>query len=79
MPFVKLLDELSSYSWRKLGSAVFLRCHLSCLKLRVCQIKSQNLTVSYCFWDMISTSIAVHEEEDVAVALEDEYEEEELG
>ena len=58
---------------------MFLRCHSSCLKLHVCQIKSQDLRVSYSFWDMISTPIAVHEEEDVVVALEDEYEEEELG
>ena len=32
---VKLLNKLLSYSRRKRGSVVFLRCYLSCLKLRL--------------------------------------------
>ena len=32
-PFVKLLDELSSTSWQKIGLIVFLRCHSSWLHM----------------------------------------------
>ena len=47
---VELLDELSNYSRRRLGSVVFSRCHSSCLKLRLF-VKSKDRTSR---WDFVS-------------------------